>query len=45
MTGLSGGQVPGVYETGFTTGSLARIGARDRIWMLGIKVTVVLTKN
>ena len=28
----------GVYETGFTVGSLARVGASDRKWGLGIKV-------
>ena len=31
-------QTARVYETGFTVGSLARVGTRDGTWGLGIKV-------
>ena len=34
----SEGQAAGVYGTGFTAGSLAKVGARDRTWVLGIEV-------
>ena len=35
---VSEGQATGVYGTGFTIGSLARVGARDGTWGLMTKV-------
>jgi hypothetical protein len=32
------GQAAGVYRTGFTAGSLTRVGARNGMWELGIEV-------
>ena len=35
---VSEAQAAGVYGAGFTVESLARVGARERIWGLGIKI-------